>query len=112
MKTFIALTILGLMTLMTLMIIMTGKRVVKQNINKLKEGDTFFILDTITDRCAKVLVTSIRDNIRYKIIYPSGKVAYKECTQTRFFTSVVFKNNRSYYKYLGNSYDGTVTPII
>lgn len=109
MKIFIALTILGLMILV---IIITGKRVVKQNTNKLREGDTFFILDTLTDRCAKVLVTGVGDNIKYKIIYPGGKVADKECTQTHFFTSVVFKNNRSYYKYLGNSYDGTVTPII
>lgn len=109
MEIFIALTILGLMILM---IIMSGKRVVKQNTNNLKEGDTFFILDTITDRCAKILVTSVGDNIKYKIIYPGGKVVDNECTQTHFFTSVVFKNNRSYYKYLGNSYDGTVTPII
>lgn len=109
MEIFITLTILGLMILV---IIMTGKRVVKQNTNKLREGDTFFILDTITDRCAKVLVTGIGDNIKYKIIYPGGKVADNECTQTHFFTNVVFKNNRIYYKYLGNSYDGTVTPII
>lgn len=109
MKIFITLTILGLMILV---IIITGKRVIKQNTNNLKEGDTFFILDTITDRCAKVLVTGVEDNIKYKIIYPGGKVVNKECTQIHFFNSVVFKNNRSYYKYLGNSYDGTVTPII
>lgn len=109
MEIFITLTILGLMILV---IIMTGKRVIKQNTNKLREGDTFFILDTITDRCAKVLVTGIGDNIKYKITYPGGKVVDNECTQIHFFTNVVFKNNRIYYKYLGNSYDGTVTPII
>lgn len=109
MEIFITLTILGLMIPM---IIICGKRVAKQNTNNLKEGDTFFILDTITDRCAKVLVTGVGDNIKYRIIYPGGKVVNNECTQLHFFTNVVFKNNRIYYKYLGNSYDGTVTPII